>query len=180
MKANKPSPKFTHWTFQGEEPDTSLYLRLVFEGRSISFSTSQLSGSPSYSDLPMRKYVQGSLLPLTDGYYCPISPSEKTFDSFIYEARTKTATIFQVTVRNVHSVKEGGIEWLRGLGVERFRYIVVTPPRLTLDFSFPNQWRGGVVPDISEKVCSCPWIALYLNCWVSLYYYFIIFYQLFC
>ena len=56
----------------------------------------------------------------------------------------------QVTVRNLHSVKEGGIEWLRGLGVERFRYIVVTPPRLTLDFSFLNQWRGGVVPDISE------------------------------
>ena len=55
MKANKPSPKFTHWTFQGEEPDTSLYLRLGFEGRSFSFSTSQLSGSPSYSDLPMRK-----------------------------------------------------------------------------------------------------------------------------
>ena len=151
--SNKAGRKFTHWTFQGEEPDTSvtpLYLRLGFEGQTISFSTSKLSDDATYSVLPPEYYAKGSL-PLEDGYYCPMSPSEEILDSFIYEASSKTATIFQATVTKLHSVKEGGIEWLQGLGVERFRYIAVTAPRLTLKFSFPNQWRGGVVPDIPEK-----------------------------
>ena len=122
--SNKAGRKFTHWTFQGEEPDTSvtpLYLRLGFEGQIISFSTSKLSDDAMYSFLP---------------------PSEETLDSFIYEATSKTATIFQATVAKLRSVKEGGIEWLQGLGVERFRYIAVTAPRLTFKFFIPKSMAG--------------------------------------
>ena len=149
MKGSKPGPKFTHWTFQGEEPD--MYLRLGFEGNLITFNTCQLPDSTTYSALPIIEYAQGSHLSLTDGYYRPSSPSAQTMDSFIYEASSKTATIFQATVETRPSVKEGGIVWLQRLGVQKFRFIVVTAPEGTLDFPFPNQWHNGVVPHIPDK-----------------------------
>ena len=89
-------------------------------------------------------------------HYYPSSSwtSEETLDSFIYEASSKTATIFQATVLKKHSVKQGGIEWLQGLGVETFRFIVVTAPEMPLDSSFPfsNQWRTELPsPSIPDK-----------------------------
>jgi hypothetical protein len=154
MKERNPSPKYTHWTFRAEEPDgPDLYLRLGFEGHSITFSTCKLPDSTTYSALPMKEYVQLPQLPLIDGYYRPSSPSAETLDSFIFEARSKTATIFQATVAKKHSVKQGGIEWLLSLGVQKFRFIAVTAPgpEVTLDFPFPNEWRNGEVPIIPDK-----------------------------
>ena len=60
-------------------------------------------------------------------------------------------TIFQVTTAKTHSVKEGGVKWLQGLGVERFRYIAVSTPNTPLDLPFPNEWNGSTGPSIPEK-----------------------------
>jgi len=152
MKANKLGPKNTHWEF--EEPDpihSTSYLRLGFDGHPVTFSMCPLPNNAVYSTLPKKEYVQSSQLLLIDGYYYPSSPSEETLDSFIYEASSKTATIFQATVGGKQSVKQGGIEWLLSLGVEKFRFIAVTAPGMTLNFPFPNQWRTGVVPSIPDK-----------------------------
>jgi len=105
-----------------------------------------------YKGLPYRDYLSVSKLALIDGcYYRPSSGSEETLDGFIYEAATKTATIFRATVSKKHSVKEGSIEWLQSLGVETIRFVAVTPPETPLDLPFPNKWRTPVVPSIPDK-----------------------------
>jgi hypothetical protein len=80
------------------------------------------------------------------------SGSQKTFDAFIYESASKTATTIQVTTtKRTDSVKEGGIQWLQDLGVGKFCYIAVSPPGTPLDLPFPNKWNnspsGPLIPD---------------------------------
>ena len=150
MVANRPGPKYTHWREPGSTTDVE-YFRVGYEGHPITISMHPLSQDAIYQALPMRDYLPLSQLTLADGYYRPSSGSEETLDSFIYEASNKTATIFQVTVSKKHSVKQGGIEWLRGLGVETFRFVAVMPPQTPLDLPFPNRWRNSVVPSIPDK-----------------------------
>jgi hypothetical protein len=101
--------------------------------------------------LRLISFLHGANLALVDGYYCPSYITEETLDAFIYDAASKTATIFQATVSSEHSVKEGGVRWLQGLGVQTFRYIAVTPPNQTMDLPFPNAWSNTGGPSFPDK-----------------------------
>jgi hypothetical protein len=103
-----------------------------------------------YGDLPLKRFLPGGPLLLVDGYYCPFSRSQEMFDAFIYESASKTATVLQVTTAKSLSIK-GGVEWLQGLGVERFRYIAVSTPNTPIDLFFPNEWNTSTGPSIPEK-----------------------------
>lgn len=146
MAANRPGPKYTHWKNPEAATDVE-YLRLGYQGHSITTDMQPLPQDTKYEGLPHREYICISKLALVGGnYYRPSFGSEETLNAFIYEAATKTVTIFQTTASKSHSVKEGGIEWLQSLGVETIRFIAVTPPETPLDLPFSNKWRTSVVP----------------------------------
>ena len=148
MKSNRAGPKYTHWK-DPKGPTSPQYLHLGYMGRHIAIDTNPNPVGTVYVPLPLVHFLTGAQLQLKDGYYYPSSRSQETFDAFIYESATTTATIFQVTTSKTHSVKEGGIKWLRDLGVQNFRYIAVSTPDTPLDLPFPNEWNSG--PLISEK-----------------------------
>ncbi len=150
MKSILTGPKHTHW----KEPNGSItprYLHLGCQGHHIAIDTAPHPVGTVYVALPLKRFVPGGPLQLVDGYYYPSSRSQETFDAFIYESASKTATVLQVTTAKVHSVKEGGVKWLQGLGVERFRYIAVSTPNTPIDLPFPNEWNGSTGPSIPEK-----------------------------
>ena len=179
MKANKPSPKFTHWTFSRWRTRYVTVLSSCFRGTILLF-----------------QYVPAIRQPIIfrSAHEKVSTRVSSTFDRWILLSYISLwGNIRLIQIRSEHQdghnisgyrsespfCQGGWRHWVAArVGCRGDVSLYSCNP--TLDFSFPNQWRGGVVPDISEKVCSCPWIALYLNCWVSLYYYFIIFYQLFC
>jgi len=147
MRSGRTSSKNTHW----KNPNNSItpqYLHLGYLGHHIAIDTTPHPDGTVYQPLPLKCFLPGDRLQLKNGYYYPSSRSQQeTFDAFIYESASKTATVFQVTTSPSHTVKEGGIEWLRGLGVERFRYIAVTTPHTSFDFPFPNKWEPELIPD---------------------------------
>ena len=150
MKSNRTGPKYTHWkNLNG--PITPQYLHLGYLGHHISIDTTPHPVGTLYEALPLKCFLPGGPLQLVDGYYCPSSRFHETFDAFIYESASKTATVFQVTTPRIHSVKEGSVKWLQDLGVERFRYIAVSTPNITLDLPFPNEWNVSTGPSIPEK-----------------------------
>lgn len=153
MVKHRPGPKYTHWKNPNPTTDTAVveYLRVGHLGHPVVISPQPLPKDTTYEHLPYHEYLQLSNFSLADGYYRPASGSEETLDAFIYDASNKTATIFQATVSKKHSVKEGGIEWLQGLGVEIFRFVAVTPPDTPMDLPFPNKWRTSVEPLVPEK-----------------------------
>ena len=63
-------------------------------------------------------------------YYQPLSPRHPTFDSFIYDATSRTAYLFQFAVSLSHSAKNKGFDWIcNRAGVDSVYYFVVTPRR---------------------------------------------------
>jgi hypothetical protein len=153
MKANPPGPKFTHWKPNLETPTNCVYLNLGYSGHHISITSTPNPAETTYEALPLKCFLPDATTPLEDGYYCPSSGSQETFDAFIYKSASKTATTIQVTTLNrKHSVKEGGISWLQSLGVKKFRYIAVSTPKTPLDLPFPNQWsKSPSIPFIPDK-----------------------------
>jgi hypothetical protein len=137
MKSNCTGPKYTHWK-DPNGPITPQYLHLSYLGHHIAIDTTPHPAGTVYVALPLKHFLPGGLLQLVDGYYYPSSHSQETFDAFIYESASKTATVLQVTTVKTHSVKEGGVKWLQGLGVERFRYIAVSTPNTPIDLPFPR------------------------------------------
>ena len=150
MKSKRTGPKYTHWK-DPKGPTSPQYLHLGYMGRHIAIDTNPNPVGTVYVPLPLVHFLNGAQLQLKDGYYYPSSHSQETFDAFIYESASRTATVFQVTTSKTHSVKEGGIEWLQGLGVEKFRYIAVSTPDTPLDLPFPNEWNAPSGPSIAEK-----------------------------
>ena len=150
MKSNRTGPKYTHWK-NPNSPITPRYLHLGYLGHHIAIDTTQHPVGTVYVALPLKCFLPGGPLQLVDGYYYPSSRFQETFDAFIYESGSKTATIFQVTAAKTHSIKEGGVKWLQDLGVERFRYIAVSTPNTPLDLPFPNEWNGSTGPSIPEQ-----------------------------
>ena len=150
MESNRTGPKYTHWK-DPKSPTFPRYLHLGYMGRHIDIGTNPNPVGTVYVPLPLVHFLPGAQLRLKDGYYCPSSRSQETFDGFVYESASKTATVFQVTTSKTHLVKEGGIKWLRGLGVEQFRYIAVAQPDIPLDLPFPNEWNAPSGPLIPEK-----------------------------
>ena len=150
IKSNRTGKKYTHWK-NPNGPITPQYLHLGCLGHHIAINTTPHPVGTVHVALPLKYFLLGELLRLVDGYYCPSSHAQETFDAFIYESASKTATIFQVTTAKTHSVKEGGVKWLQGLGVERFRYIAVSTPDTPLDLPFSNEWNESTGPSIPEK-----------------------------
>jgi hypothetical protein len=149
MKSNRTGQKYTHWKNNGLK--TLQYLHLGYLGHHIAIDTTPHPVGTVYVALPLKSFLPGGPLQLVDGYYHHSSRFQETFDAFIYESASKTATVFQVTTAKTHSVKEGGIKWLQDLGVERFRYIAVSTPNTPLDLPFPNEWNASTGPSIPEK-----------------------------
>jgi hypothetical protein len=150
MKSDRMGPKYTHW----KDPKgltSPKYLHLGYLESHITIDTEPNPVGTAYVPLPLVHFLSGERLQLEDGYYCPSSRSQETFDAFIYESVSKTATVFQVTTSKTHSVKEGGIKWLQDLGVKKFRYIAVSTPDTPLDLPFPNEWNAPSGPSIPEK-----------------------------
>ena len=144
MTPNRPGPKYTHWKNDLETPANREYLNLGHLGRHITITSNRNPDQTTYKALPFRLFLPDATTPLEDGYYRPQSGSQETFDAFIYESASKTATTIQITTaKKTHSVKEGGIKWLQSLGVEKFRYIAVSTPNTQLDLPFPNKWNDG-------------------------------------
>jgi hypothetical protein len=150
MKSNRTGPKYTHWK-DPNGPITPQYLHLGYLGHHIAIDTTPHPAGTVYVALPLKRFLPGGPLQLVDGYYYPSSRSQETFDAFIYESASKTATVLQVTTAKTHSVKEGGVKWLQGLGVERFRYIAVSTPNTPIDLPFPNGWNASTGPSIPGK-----------------------------
>jgi hypothetical protein len=150
MRSNRMGPKYTYWK-DSKGPTSPQYLHLGYMGRHISIDTDPNPAGSVYVPLPLIHFLSGAQLQLKDGYYYPSVCSQETFDAFIYELASKTATVFQVTTSKKDSVKEGGIKWLQGLGVEEFRYIAVSTPNTPLELPFPNEWNASSGPSIPEK-----------------------------
>ena len=154
MKSNCMGKKYTHWK-DPNGPITPQYLHLGYPGHHIAIDTTRHPVGTVYVALPLKIFLPGApALQLVDGYYRPSSHSQETFDAFIYESASKTATILQVTTvttGKAHTVKKEGVKWLQGLGVERFRYIAVSTPNTPLDLPFPNEWSTSTGPLILEK-----------------------------
>jgi hypothetical protein len=150
-KSNRTGKKYTHWK-DPNGPITPQYLHLGYLGHHIAIGTTRHPVGTVYVALPLKFCLPGApALQLVDGYYRPSSHSQETFDAFIYESASKTATVLQVTTGKAHSVKKGSVKWLQGLGVERFRYIAVSTPNTPLDLPFPNEWNTSTGPSIPEK-----------------------------
>ncbi|KAJ6632447.1 hypothetical protein B0H10DRAFT_1938065 [Mycena sp. CBHHK59/15] len=99
-----------------------------------------------YRQLPVVYFDSQERLHLRDcTYYRLISSSHPTFDSFIYDSSTNTATVFQVTVSPTHSVNADGIVWLRQvMGVSgTIRYVAVT---------LPGEITLPVRPEVSAQI----------------------------
>jgi hypothetical protein len=152
IRSNLKGSKYTHWKAPNpDDPTTPKYLHLGYAGQHIAIDAAPYPVGTAYVALPLKHFLPGGPLQLVDGYYYPSSRSQETFDAFIYESASKTATVLQVTTAKSHSVKEGGVKWLQGLGVERFRYIAVSPPNNPIDLSFPNEWNAPTGLSIPEK-----------------------------
>ena len=151
MKSNRMGKSYTHRKGPNG-PITPQYLHLGYLGHHIAIDATRHPVGTVYVALPLKFFLPGApALQLVDGYYRPSSHFQETFDAFIYESDSKTATVLQVTTGKAHSVKKGGVEWLQGLGVKRFRYIAVSTPNTPLDLPFPNEWNTSTGPSIPEK-----------------------------
>jgi len=150
MKSNRPGSKFTNWKEPGTATDPQ-HLRLGYLGQVIAIASEPPPNGTMCKQLPFSHFLQGAKIRLVDGYYCPLSRHQETLDAFIYEASCNTATIFQATVSENHSIKDQLITWLQDLGVETFRFIAVTTPNSPLDLPFPNKWnnssKGPIIPE---------------------------------
>ncbi|KAM6495199.1 hypothetical protein JOM56_009822 [Amanita muscaria] len=149
VRSKHKGPKCTHWKTPADSTATQ-YLHLGHLGRHIAIDINKNPDKTKYNRLETILFLSLSTsLTLKDGFYLPSSPSQATFDGFIYESASKTATVFQVTTSKKHSVSEEGIKWLQGLGVKKFRYIAVTTPDTPFDLPFPNEWsaRSELIPE---------------------------------
>ena len=143
MKSNRMGKSYTHRKGPNG-PITPQYLHLGYLGHHIAIDATRHPVGTVYVALPLKFFLPGApALQLVDGYYRPSSQFQETFDAFIYESASKTATVLQVTAGKAHTVKKGGVKWLQGLGVDRFRYIAVSTPNTPLDLLFP---MNGIHP----------------------------------
>ncbi|KAH8109905.1 hypothetical protein DFH11DRAFT_840452 [Phellopilus nigrolimitatus] len=134
------------WTKPSSEAP-STWLCFGFEGKVLQISNTKLSGDPQ--PITTTYFVHGQNLELKDGLYCPSVRNQGTFNSFIYEAQEKRATVFQATAgSSSRAVKEEGLDWLEKLGVKTFRFVAVAPPGSDVGFLFP---RAKKTKPVEEK-----------------------------
>jgi hypothetical protein len=158
--------KYVHfWTTGSEEGDT--YLCLGQGSVPFEFVTAPLHDA--FGKLECITYTHDDQLVLRTGFYVPHVKNEATFDGFVYDARRRIATVFQVTVGKKHSVKNAGLEWLKKLGVEKVNYVGVTPAGQSLRLPFDPEWLGFVEEvyqlPLEPTRPRCPWRASRMSVW---------------
>jgi hypothetical protein len=136
LTQNKVGPVNTH--FRSPTADArSPYMCLGYHGRQVKIKRRERPETTTFVPLVRRRYLLNQMITLENGYYQP-APGQPTFDAFIYDETSKTATMLQMTVATKHDVKTKGVEWLRNQGVENFRLVAVTPPDTLIDLPVPN------------------------------------------
>jgi hypothetical protein len=146
MTKNKAGRLNTH--FRSPSPGKkSSYMRLGYEGVRLAIKGHSLPThvDAEFSPLAHHRFFLGENIHLQDGYYQP-ARGQPTFDGFIYDTGTQTATMLQMTVATRHDAKVKGVEWLVGRGAKKIRLVAVTPPEVSLDLSIPN----NLTPRIME------------------------------
>jgi hypothetical protein len=156
LSKGRPGPVNTHWKTPHSSTD-GFHLFLGGKGEIVVISSepkpdTNTSAPQQLKMIPFRNNLQT----LEDGYYCPEVSNQDTIDAFIYEATSRRATLFQSTASsNPHSFKGKVVKWLKGLGVQTFLYIAVTPPEINVDIAVPNDFR--------EEICNCYQLTLTLD-----------------
>ncbi|KAH8109911.1 hypothetical protein DFH11DRAFT_840580 [Phellopilus nigrolimitatus] len=96
------------WTKPSSEAP-STWLCFGFEGKVLQISNTKLPGDPQ--PVTATYFVHGQNLELKDGLYCPSVRNQGTFNSFIYEAQEKRATVFQATAgSSSRAIKKEGLD----------------------------------------------------------------------
>jgi hypothetical protein len=134
--------KYVHFRTTGTEVRDT-YLSLGRGGVPFEFATASPSND-AFGKLERILYAHDEEPVLRTGFYVPRVPNEATLDGFAYDARSRIATVFQVTVGKKHSVKNAGLEWLKKSGVEKVNYVGVTPVGQRLVLPFDPEWIGFV------------------------------------
>ena len=115
----------------------SSYMCVGYKGHQVKIKRRGYPKTTAFVPLVCRRYVLGQRITLENAYYQPAS-GQPTFDGFIYDEASKTATMLQMTIATKHEVKTGGVEWLRDQGVENFSLVAVIPPDISIDLQVPN------------------------------------------
>jgi hypothetical protein len=115
----------------------SSYMCLGYKGRQVKMKHRERPETTAFVPLVRRRYLLGQSITLENAYYQP-APGQPTFDAFIYDQASKTATMLQMTVATKHNVTTKGVEWLRDQGVEDFHLVAVIPPDTPIDLPVPN------------------------------------------
>jgi hypothetical protein len=147
MISNRPGKRNTHW----RKPDITTqqeYLQIGHNGQPIAVAPNSISNEAVPVVLKVHYFHEKENLTLEDGYYYPFERNQETFDGFIFAKTGAIATIFQATDGMKHFLKNGGFTWLRQLGVEKFRVVIVgTPVNTKLDLAVSNS-LGGFVSEV--------------------------------
>jgi hypothetical protein len=141
LAKNKAGPVNTHFKSPSQNTKTS-YMRLGYSGDLVTTARRSLPGTATFVPLTRRRYLIGQNIILENGYYQP-APEQATFDSFIYDEASLTATMLQMTVVTQHDAKTKNVG---SQGARKFRLVAVTPSETSLDLKIPNT----LVPLISE------------------------------
>ena len=136
MSPGKPGSKNMHWKLNSGDRECRLRI-----GQVGSVRVDYAPLDPDEHQQPLRRFnfARGSRITLQDGYYIPTCRNYPSFDSFIYESATKTATVFQATVGLVHNAVAEGFTWLWERGVVNIQYVaVLSPVPSSFDLAVPN------------------------------------------
>ncbi|KIM90408.1 hypothetical protein PILCRDRAFT_1716 [Piloderma croceum F 1598] len=123
--------------FDEEQGGTCKHAFQVPDGALVTTARRSLPETATFVPLTRRRYFIGQNIILENGYYQP-APGQATFDSFIYDEASLTATMLQITVATQHDVTAKGMEWLRNQGVREFRLVAVALLETSLDLMIPN------------------------------------------
>jgi len=146
MTKNKAGRLDTHFMSPNRGGKSS-YMRLGYEGVRLTIEGHSLPTDvdAEFSPLAHHRFLLGENIHLQDGYYQP-ARGQLTFDGFIYDTGTQTATMLQMAIATRHDAKVKGVEWLVDQGAKKIRLVAVTPPDVSLDLAIPN----NLTPRIME------------------------------
>ena len=145
MTKNRLEPVNTHFISSTRESAERQYMCLGYQGEQITITSDPLPTGSVYTGLEDHRFLLHQKISLKDGYYQP-PPGQATFDGFIYDQGSKTATMLQMTVGANHDVKPEGVDWLIDQGVEKVHFVVIKPLGISLNLSIPNH----LVPQIRD------------------------------
>jgi hypothetical protein len=136
LTQNKVGSVNTH--FRSPTANTrSSYMLVGYHGHQVKIKRRDCPETTAFVPLVRRRYLLGQRITLENAYYQP-APGQPTFNAFIYDEASKTATMLQMTVATKYDVKTKGVEWLRNQGVENFLLVAVIPPDTSMDLPVPN------------------------------------------